>query len=198
MTAVIHSPVCLLLPLNLRRGTPTLGCSFPRTGVLLRAFLTSVELGPLASARCSHLRVRGCQFLFSFVCISPTPTWPSASRRWLFSWHDHCLVLRRATSASWSGVGVPLPPSLCRWLADLASPRVGARSLSHGPVSAPQLPVLGSVPMWRVSTLTSPSRRLQTSPCAFSRASLSLSRASSAPSWHPCAVRGSHMPTLSS
>ena len=156
----------------------------------------------------------GVPISFLFVCISPTPTWPSASRRWLFTWHDHCLVLRRATSASWSGVGVPLPPSLCRWLADLASPRVGARSLVRGALLAPRhsrslgrcptpgpwvgapLPVLGSVPMWRVSTLTSPSRRLQTSPCAFSRAS--LSRASSGPSWHPCAERGSHMPTLSS
>ena len=207
MTTMTHSPACLLLPLNLSRGTPTLGCSFPRTGVLLRAFLTSVGLGPLASARWSQLRVRGSAIsFFSFVFVHRSLRLGiSASRRWFFTWHDHCLVLRRVTSASWSGVGVPLPPSLCRWLADLASPRVGARSLSHGPVSAPQLPVLGSVPilpvlgsvpMWRVSTLTSPSRRHQTSLCASSHAF--LSRASSGPSWHLCAARGSHMPTLSS
>ena len=66
-----------------------------------RVFLTPAEL---RACRFSCFRIRPVVFhtAFCFVCFV------------LFR-HDHRLVLRRATSAGWSGVGAPLPPSLCRW-----------------------------------------------------------------------------------
>ena len=60
-----------------------------------RVFLTPAEL------RVCRIHTFECQRHLVF-CFS-------------FSRHDLRLVLPRATSAGWSGVGAPLPPSLCRW-----------------------------------------------------------------------------------
>ena len=46
-----------------------------------------------------------------------------------------------STGPGWSGVGVPLPPSLCRWLVDLTVPWAGApspRSKCHNFDSRPR------------------------------------------------------------
>ena len=126
MTTMTHSPACLLLPLNLSRGTPTLGCSFPRTGVLLRAFLTSVGLGPLASARWSQLRVRGSAISFFFcLCTSLTPTWHLCLSPVVFhlarplprtpSSHERQLVRRRSTTPAFSLSVVSRPRQSSGW-----------------------------------------------------------------------------------